>query len=97
MGKKEIFGIVFHADGGQDGVVYPKNGTDFQWEELKDIVGGYIEILQLCDGWIMVLNEDGKPMGLPINNKATYIFRNNYATSDFIVGNVLICKSELVK
>lgn len=93
----ENFGTLYRTDGMPDGAVYPKNGTDFKWEELHEFVNGYIGIIELADGYIMVINEDGKPQGLPRNDKATHIFRNNYATHDYIVGNALICKSEMVK
>lgn len=70
--------------------VEPKNGTDFQLEELQDIVGGYIECLNLSDGRLLVCNEEGKLKDLDFNERA-----NGY--SDWIVGDVLICKTGEVK
>ena len=70
----------------------PKNKTDFKLEELQEIVGGYIEVLTLNDEEIMVINEEGKVDGLPLNLKATDIY-----ALDFIVGDVLVCKSNEVK
>ena len=57
----------------------PKNGTDFQLEELKSIVGGYIEIVNLRDGRLICLNEEGKLYNLPYNYKATDILRAHSA------------------
>jgi Domain of unknown function (DUF3846) len=51
--------------------VQPANSTDFRLEELREIVGGSIEILNLKDGRIMVLNESGKLLDLPRNEQAT--------------------------
>ena len=78
--------------------VSPKNGTDFSLEEMQGIVGGYIEIMPLDKtGEIMVLNEEGKLMRLPLNEKATDYFLQNSLFDDFIVGNVLVCNSIQVK
>lgn len=76
----------------------PANGTDFQLEELQRIVGGYIEIVYLNDRQVMVVNEEGKLNGLPVNSIATaaYQIARQY-TNDFIVGDVLICDKELIK
>lgn len=70
----------------------PKNGTDFKLEELNEIVGGYIEVLTLNDDQIMVINEEGKVYGLPLNLKATDMYG-----LDFIVGDVLVCEESEVK
>lgn len=75
----------------------PKNGTDFQLEELQSIVGGYIEIVNLRDGRLICLNEEGKLYNLPYNTKATNILRAAFCTSDFIVGDVLVCKDEEIQ
>ena len=50
--------------------VQPANGTDFQLDELRRVVGGHIEIIPCRDGRIMVLNEEGKLEGLPRNDQA---------------------------
>ena len=80
--------------------VTPKNGTDFSLEELIGFVGGHIEIVELHNGQIMVVNEEGKLLGLPVNALATnclsLIFQKRGVT-DIIVGNVLLCDSEMVK
>lgn len=75
----------------------PKNGTDFQLEELQSIVGGYIEIVNLRDGRLICLNEEGKLYNLPYNNKATDILRAVFRTNDFIVGDVLVCKEDEIQ
>lgn len=72
--------------------VEPKNGTDFSLEELQKIVGGYIEIVNVNEEYIMVVNEEGKLLGLPINPSATIIARQGP-----IVGDVLVCRREEVK
>lgn len=77
-------------------VVDPENGTDFTLEELQGFVGGNIEIVRVPDDSdrIIILNEEGKLDGLPINMKATDLYQNPY---DVIVGDVLVCRTALVK
>ena len=49
----------------------PSNGTDFSLTELQAVVGGFIEVVHLSDGRLMVVNEEGKLNGLPFNKKAS--------------------------
>lgn len=80
-----------------DGRIYPVDpidGESFSLEELQAIVGGLIEIIYLPDGKIMVLNEEGKYSGLEPNDNATVIANID---PDFIVGDVLVCRSSQVR
>lgn len=79
----------FIAVGKEAVEVSPKNGADFKLEELRTFVGGSIEIAQTIDGRIMVLNEEGKLLGLPINDRATLLYV--YGSYDPICGDVLVC------
>lgn len=65
----------------------------FSLKELKEIVEGYIEIVYLKDGRLMVVNEEGKLLGLPVNHNAS----NLVDWRDVIVGNVLVCDSKEIK
>ena len=73
--------------------VEPKNGRDFQLSELQKIVCGYIEIVNLTDGRLMVVNEEGKLKGLPVNDEATKLVGYN----DVIVGDVLVCSRKQIR
>lgn len=75
--------------------VYPENHDHFTLEELQGMVGGFIEILD-CGNWYMVVNEEGKLLGLPVNQMATIFFRQFHATVDFLVGDVLVCRKFLI-
>lgn len=90
--------LIYRASGDVENVE-PKNGTDFQLEELKSIVGGWIEIKFLSDdkGRVMVLNEEGKLRNLPYNERATMLYRKFVYEHDFIVGDVLICDKSQIK
>lgn len=89
-------GKIYKADG-MITTVEPKNGTDYSLEELQGIVGGYIEVLPLNDDEIMVLNEEGKILGLDLNDNATELISEAGMWDDFIVGDVLVCKNDEVK
>jgi len=74
----------------------PKNGKDFQLDELKEAIGGgYIEVVRTTDdSMIMVLDEEGKLKRMPVNPVATALYPN---LADIIVGDVLVCKRAMVK
>lgn len=74
--------------------IEPRNGSDFQLEEMQAIVSGYIEIVYLKDGRLMVINEEGKLNNLAINWEATKLYDNPY---DVIVGDVLVCSDNEIK
>ena len=80
--------------------IEPKNGTDFKLEELQAIVEGHIELIYLPNNQLMVLNEEGKIMGLPYNENATKqcsVVFYDAGCYDFIVGDVLICEDNEIK
>jgi hypothetical protein len=82
---------------GESETVNPK-GKYFPLKELQKIVGGYIQLVQLTDKTILVLNEEGKLENLPLNVRATEIFRKNFPLSDdTIVGDALITESKFIK
>ncbi len=88
---------IYRTNGTTESVT-PENGTDFELRELQLIVGGYIEILNLRGGKIMVINEEGKLDGLQQNRLATKLLYVSYPYSnDFIVGDVLVCDDDEVK
>ena len=49
------------------------------------------------DGRLMVVNEEGKLIGAPMNNKATDIFVDAFGVFDIVVGNVLICNDDEIE
>lgn len=77
--------------------VSPANGSDFRLEEMQRMVGGIIEIVYFEDNTVMVINEEGKLLGLPLNMDATVIFRAHYPDSnDYIVGDALVCSEKQI-
>jgi len=70
-------------------------------EELQKLVGGYIEVYDV-DSMQIVLNEEGRLIGLPVNKKAMdYLqkeLNSNIKTGGFkistLVGDVVILKGK---
>ena len=88
--------IIYKTNGGVT-EISPKNRTYYTLEELKEIVGGYIEIIHLTENKIMVINDEGKLINLPHNENATILYRLCLDTIDFIVGDALVCdKSKII-
>lgn len=75
----------------------PKNGSTFELEELQEVVGGYIEVVRLNDGRIIIVNEEGLNLNLPVNIEATNILRRDHSTTQYIVGNAIVCDSDMVE
>ena len=64
--------------------------TDLSLENLQKLVDGYIEIVPTIDGRLLVLNEEGKIIGLPKNPKATKLTNGIINQGDYIVGDVVV-------
>lgn len=76
--------------------VQPANGRKFSLRESQAVVEGYIEIINLPDGRLMILNEDGNALGLPSNPVATVMAHNALTEANGIVGDVLVCDPTLI-
>jgi hypothetical protein len=76
--------------------VVPSNAKAFTLEEMQKFVGGYIQMIHLKNGDIMVINEEGKLNAFRVNDKATEFFQKDFGEIDVIVGNVLITSSKFV-
>ena len=78
--------------------IQPQNGLDFQLDELQKVVDGYIDIINLHNGDILVINDNGKDV-LDSNETATEIAHKHNAIFgwDYICGDVVMCKDEEVQ
>lgn len=77
--------------------VLPKNGVSFTLKELSLFVRGYIQVLSLKDGRLMVLNEEGKLYkNNKVNTTATNLAKDILFQGDLIVGDVLVTPFEFV-
>ena len=76
--------------------VAPDNGKFFTLKELRAFCGDTVDIADMPDGTCFVLDDNGKINGLPMNKKATEIWKKAYPISEYpnnndqlIVGDVL--------
>lgn len=84
--------ILLKADGSQF-TITPQKGNQFTLKEIQTYVGGFVELVYLQNG-IMIINEEGKLLGLPRNQKATELANFHPDYDDYIVGDVVICSNE---
>lgn len=93
IGTTPVKGHVYKADGKD--YEFTKTKKQISLKFLQESVGGYIQIVPLGEsGDVMVINEEGKIANLPINTKATAIFRRWNGGDDYIVGDVLVLESK---
>lgn len=77
----------------------PFDGKWYSSDELRNIVGGFIEIefQELTDNIIMVRNLQGKRDELPYNKVATAMYKSAYPDfNDKVVGDVLVCDKDRI-
>jgi hypothetical protein len=94
--------------------VQPKNGRDFKLDELQRMIEGTgvngehsttVQFLPLPDGRIMLVNDNGRLIGLPLNEGATKVWREAFPAEKYplnrgemiIVGNALVCSKGMVR
>jgi hypothetical protein len=83
---------VIYPDGAQR-TVTPAHGVSFTLEELRKLVGGSIELVALSTGDMMLINEEGKLLGLPYNPLATMLAAPSLFPGDYIAGPAVIISS----
>lgn len=71
--------------------VTPKDGKMFTLEEAQAMVGGYIEVVHLNEGKILVCDEEGRIKQKRVNKNATKAACELGYKGYFLVGDVLIC------
>lgn len=97
--------MVYWTDG-KSARALPLDGKkSFGLKQLQDIVGGTIDIHGLPKSKkVMIVNEEGKLIGLEINKEASRIWRENYPIEKYpynndgiIVGAVLVCDRKMIR
>ena len=70
----------------------------------QEFVGGYVEGIPFPNGDYLIINEEGKLMGLPLNPEATALWKatfdnDNFITgrNDFVVGPAILIKKSALK
>ena len=68
-------------------VVFDKQSPSLK--EAQEIVGGYVERINLQSGDAMLVNEEGLLQELPYNDKASFL------ADRLVVGDVCVVKKEI--
>ena len=76
--------------------IYPNNGKDFKLKELQEYVKGNIEIVNLLNGYLLVVDENGKNKW-EMNELATKVARNVLRRDDYISGDAVYVLSNQIK
>jgi hypothetical protein len=73
-------------------------------KEAQACVGGYVEGISFPNGDYLIINEEGKLIGLPFNEQASKLWKDtfdndNYITGrdDFVAGNAILIKKQALK
>ena len=73
-------------------------------ESAQEFVGGYVEGIPFPNGDYLIVNEEGKLMGLPLNPEATTLWRATFTKDkylfgydDFVVGPAILIKKDALK
>ena len=73
-------------------------------ESAQEFVGGYVEGITFPNGDYLIVNEEGKLIGLPLNPEATLLWRltfdnDNFITGrkDFVAGPAILIKQKALK
>lgn len=81
---------------GTEEEVTPRNGKDFQLEELQKMVGGYIQLVSTAPPVRqMYVNEEGLPSNLPFNDKATDLIDPKWWVLGGVRGDVVVIEKEV--
>lgn len=93
--KYRPYPVIIYPDGTIKEAV--KAGEAFTLEELQRHVCGLIQVVPLDDDSLMIMNEEGKLLGMAGNDRATRIFQKYNGGHDPIVGPAIICKNDELK
>ena len=70
----------------------------------QQFVGGYVQGIEFPNGDYMIMNEEGKLKGLPVNEQATKLWRETFTEDkylfgydDFVCGPVIYIKKQALK
>ena len=70
----------------------------------QEFVGGMVEGIPFPNGDYLIVNEEGKLMGLPLNPEATTLWRATFTKDkylfgydDFVVGPAILIKKDALK
>ena len=55
-------------------------------ESAQEFVGGMVQGIEFPNGDYMIMNEEGKLLGLPVNEEATKLWRSTFTKDKYLFG-----------
>ena len=96
--SKVMKNVVIYPDGFLREFPDPDSDEGYTLEELQEIVGGPIQVVNATHDRIAICHEEGMLRGLDYNPLATQaVGEANLMRKDYMVGPVLFCKPEHVQ
>ena len=75
-----------------------------KYKEVSKFVGGMVECITFPNGDLLLINEEGKLINLPLNPEATALWRATFTKDkylfgydDFLVGPAILIKKDALK
>ena len=75
-----------------------------QYKAVSDFVGGMVECITFPNGDVLIVNEEGKLMGLPLNPEGTLLWRTTFTKDkyafgydDWVSGPAILIKQKALK
>ena len=73
-------------------------------ESAQEFVGGMVECITFPNGDVLIVNEEGKLMGLPLNPEGTLLWRTTFTKDkyafgydDWVSGPAILIKQKALK
>ena len=73
-------------------------------ESAQEFVGGMVQGIEFPNGDYMIMNEEGKLLGLPVNEEATKLWRSTvtrdkylFGYDDWVSGPAILIKHKALK
>ena len=64
-------------------------------KEAQDFVGGMVECIAWPNGDLLIVNEEGKLMGLPLNPEATLLWKMTFDNDNYVTGRKAVSYTHL--
>ena len=85
----------------QEFKIIEDNKDEPDLKTAQDFVGGYVECITFPNGDVLIVNEEGKLMNLPLNPEGTALWRMTFTKDkyafghdDFVVGPAMVIKKD---
>ena len=70
----------------QEFKIVTKTEDEPDLKTAQNFVGGYVEGITFPNGDYLIVNEEGKLMGLPLNPEATALWRMTFTKQNYVIG-----------